>query len=243
MGPYACAMRRVTDRDELLDGDLTDGDALRGNLRDLARVNRRLGGTGLSVRAIEALAGDRRALTILDVGTGGADLPLGLLDHARQRGLTWQVTGVDARPEILAAAVAVDPRLATTPGLALRVGDGRRLAEPADTVDIAHCSLVVHHLDPADAVTLLGELARVARLGVVVNDLVRGRLAWLGAWALTRVATRDRYTRHDAPLSVRRAYTRDELRALAAAAGLVEVAAVGGFAGHRWAVAWRRRDR
>ena len=42
--------------------------------------------------------------------------------------------------------------------------------------------MVVHHLEPADAVALLREMARVARLGVVVNDLVRGRLYWAGAW-------------------------------------------------------------
>ncbi len=235
-------MRRVTDRDELLDGDLTDGEVLRGNLRDLARANRRLGGTALSIRAIEALAGDRHDLTILDVGTGGADIPLDLLEHARRRGLDWGVTGIEARPEILAAAVAVDPRLTTTPRLTLHVGDGRRLAEADDAVDVAHSSLVVHHLDPDEVVAALREMARVARLGVVVNDLVRGRLTFIGAWVLARIVTRDRYTRHDGPLSVQRAYTRGELRALAAAAGLIEVAAMDGFAGHRWSVAFRRRD-
>ena len=43
--------------------------------------------------------------------------------------------------------------------------------------------MVVHHLEPADAVALLREMARVARLGVVVNDLVRGRLFWVGRLA------------------------------------------------------------
>ena len=52
-------MRRVTDRDELLDGPLDDVALVRGNLRDLARVNRRLGGVRLSIAAIAALAGDR----------------------------------------------------------------------------------------------------------------------------------------------------------------------------------------
>ncbi len=80
--------------------------------------------------------------------------------------------------------------------------------------------MLLHHLDPTVAVAVLAEMARVARRGVVVNDLVRGRLAWLGAWLLTRLRTRNRYTRYDAPLSVRRAYTVAELTALLAAAGL-----------------------
>jgi hypothetical protein len=236
-GPYACAMRRIIDREELLDGPLDDAAALRGNLRDLARVNRRLGGARLSVQAIEALAGDRRGLVILDVGTGGADIPLALLDHAARHGLDWRVTGVDSRPEVLAAAVELEPRLTATPGLTLHVGDGRRLAGADGSVDIAHGSLVVHHLDPGGVHALLLEMTRVARVGIVVNDLVRGWPFWVGAWTLTRATTRNRFTRTDAPLSVARAYTRDEVRAMLARAGLREVAAVGGFAGHRWAVA------
>ena len=235
-------MRRVTDRDELLDGPLDDAAVVRGNLRDLARVNRRVGRVRLSIAAIEPLAGDRPDVHVLDVGTGGADLPLALLDHAAATGRRWRVTGVDSRPEILAAAVALEPRLSATPGLDLHVGDGRRLAQADASVDVAHCSLVVHHLDPDGVDALLREMARVARLGIVVNDLVRGRLAWVGAWALTRVATGNRFTRNDAPLSVERAYTRDELRAMAARAGLHEVAAIGGFVGHRWALAAVRRD-
>ena len=63
-------------------------------------------------------------------------------------------------------------------------------------------------------------MGRVARRGIVVNDLLRGRGAWLGAWLLSHLATRNRYTRNDAPLSVRRAYTVGELTSLIAAAGL-----------------------
>ena len=83
----------------------------------------------------------------------------------------------------------------------------------------------------------LGEAARLARHGVVVNDLVRSRLNWLGARLLLALTTRNRYTRHDGPLSVRRAYTKVELRALLAAAGLRPVAEAGAFGGHRVAIA------
>jgi ubiquinone/menaquinone biosynthesis C-methylase UbiE len=230
-------VRRQTEREELLDGPLDDPAALRGNLRDLARVNRHLGGSALSIRAIEALAGDRNALSVLDVGTGAADIPVALLEHAARTGRDWRVTGVDSRPEVLAAAAALDPRLTGPPGLTLHVGDGAGLAFDDGAFDVAHASLVVHHLDPAGVDALLREMARVARLGVVVNDLVRGRWALAGAWTLTRLATRNRYTRNDAPLSVRRAYTRPELRAMLARADLEVVTEVGGFAGHRWAVA------
>jgi ubiquinone/menaquinone biosynthesis C-methylase UbiE len=121
-----------------------------------------------------------------------------------------------------------------TPGLELHVGDGRSLPFPDRSFDIAHASLLLHHLEPTAAVAVLGEMSRVARRGIVVNDLLRGRLAWLGAWLLSHLATRNRYTRYDGPLSVRRAYTVPELTSLIAAAGLrVQASTVSGFFRHR----------
>jgi SAM-dependent methyltransferase len=232
-------MRRATAVDELLDGPLDDTSALTGNLRDLARANRWLGGSRLSARAIEALVGAADPLAIVDVGTGGADIPLSLIERAREAGRDWRFTAIDSRPEVLAAAAVADRRISATPELTLHVGDGRSLGFPDGAFDVAHTSLVIHHLAPDDAVTLLAEMRRVARIGVVVNDLVRGRLTWLGAWALAHGVTSNRFTRHDAPLSVERAYSRPELEELLGAAGLtVDARFVGPF-GHRWAVAAR----
>jgi hypothetical protein len=66
-------------------------------------------------------------------------------------------------------------------------------------------------------------MRRVARQAVVVNDLRRGRLAYLMAIAPVFAFTRGRYTRADGPASARRAYTLHELDSLAAAAGLAVV--------------------
>jgi hypothetical protein len=52
-----------------------------------------------------------------------------------------------------------------------------------------------------------------------VNDLERSLPAWIGAWLLAHGTTRNRLTRHDAPLSVRRAYTKEEILGLCRQAG------------------------
>lgn len=232
-------MDRLSDVDERLDGPLDDQRALIGNLRDLARVNRRLGGVRLSAAAINSLAPGSAPISVLDVGTGGADIPLDLIERGRTTGRLVTVTGIDSRPEILAAAALADRRITATRELTLHVGDGRSLPFADDAFDVVHSSLVVHHLEPAAARTLLAEMGRVARRGVVINDLRRGRLAWLGAWALSHLLTRNQFTRHDAPLSVRRAYTVGELTALLAAAGLRVERRFDGLAGHRVALAAR----
>ncbi len=229
-------MDRLTAATELLDGPLDDPAALVTNLRDLARLNRVSGGTRLSERAIAALG---RATSILDVGTGGADIPMALLAAARRSGRVLAITATDSRPEVLAAAGIARPAIDRIAGLRLEIADGRGLPYPDAAFDIAHASLVLHHLEPPDVVAFLRELRRVARLGIVVNDLARGRLAWLGTWLAVHTLATGHYTRHDGPLSVRRAYDRSELLALLDEAGLVEVATVVGLAGHRVAIAAR----
>jgi ubiquinone/menaquinone biosynthesis C-methylase UbiE len=230
-------VRRAAGTAELLDGHLDDPATLRDNLRDLARANRLTGGARLSVRALSFLVPDLDPLIVLDVGTGAADIPLALLADARERGRRLTVTAVDSRREVIDAARAARPGLDEVDGLTLDVADGRALPYSDGAFDVTHTSLVLHHLEPDEAVAFLRELGRVARRGVVVNDLSRRRHTLLGAWLLSRACTRNRYSRHDAPLSARRAYSRAEAVALLARAGLRPVYEVDILIGHRWAIA------
>ena len=232
-------MDRLADAPELLDGPLDDPAVVAGNLRDLRRINRLLGGVTLSEWGVRRLLdgdGSLAPASILDVGTGGADIPLALLANARRAGRELRIDATDSRAEILDAARAARPGIDRVAGLSLLLVDDDALPHSDGSFDIAHASLVVHHLEPHQAVGFLRELGRVARRGVVVNDVDRGRLAWLGAWLVGHLLTTNRFTRHDAPLSVRRAYTLDEMRDLLRQAGLRPIDARRGPFGHRYAV-------
>ena len=62
----------------------------------------------------------------------------------------------------------------------LRVcADATALPFRDEGVDVITASLVLHHLSPDAAVASLEAMRAAARLGVVVNDLLRTRLAWL----------------------------------------------------------------
>jgi SAM-dependent methyltransferase len=240
-------MQRLADASELLDGPLTDLPALAGNLRDLRRINRLGGGAALSRRALKILLrttddpGDAgassRPVALIDVGTGAADIPVGLLETWRERRPSLTVLAVDSRPEVLEAARIAQPTLPAVEGLTMRVADGRDLPFADDAFDVAHASMVVHHLEPDEAVTLLAEMRRVARRGVIVNDLARGRGRWLLAWLVLHLASGNRLTRHDGPLSVLRSYTPDEMDALLDRAGLRRIHLEHGPLRLRWAIA------
>ncbi|MBW3612904.1 MAG: methyltransferase domain-containing protein [Chloroflexi bacterium] len=207
-------LSRRSDSPELLDTGSVVGRELRTNLADLARLNRLPGGAGASVDAIRRLAGTRRDVTVLDVGSGAGDLPLAFAARG------WRVVGLEGDPAVAAVASAI------TDGVdRVRIVTGDAMALPFDdaSVDVAHSSLLLHHLDPARAVRALTQMARVARLGVVINDLRRGVLPLLAVGVAVAALGRCRTTRHDGLLSVRRSYTPAELDALLSASGLRRV--------------------
>jgi len=216
--------REVT-RLELLDRPGAPSPELAESLADIGRLNR-LGPTRSLLDRVAPFLdrfrqeGHRRPFRVLDIGTGGADIPVALAGWARARGCPVTVVALDAQPEILACVAPSARRLAE---IRLVAGDARHLPIRPHGVDLALCSLTLHHLPESGVVTLLRLMAETARLGFVVSDLRRSRSAYVGAWLATRLISRNRFTRHDGPLSVRRAFTPDELRALSAAAALPDV--------------------
>lgn len=205
---------------ELLDGESLDPGELAANFRDICRVNRLLGGTAIILRHLPRLLDaipTGQPVTILDLATGAADIPLAIAHWARSRGVPVTIIASDASEEILALA-----RDATAghDNITLARHDARAIPLSEDAVDIALCSLSLHHFDQADAVRVLREMDRVARVGFILNDLRRDRLGYAAAWLASRLTTRNRLTRNDAPLSVLRAYTPTELGELLDRAGI-----------------------
>jgi SAM-dependent methyltransferase len=218
---------------ELLDVPGHDPDVLAENLADMGRANRLLGGVWAVTGAIEALVGGtprNGRLAVLDIASGGAAIPRALGAWAARRGLRATIVASDMNPEIVRVAAAQEQVRAEgrkdgsqETGRQVPVflaANGCHLPFSARSFDVVVCSLALHHLDPEPAIVLLNEMRRVARSGVILDDLVRRRMAYWGAWLFSRLASRNHLTRHDGPLSVRRAYTRVELGALCAGVGL-----------------------
>ena len=204
-------MQRIVAR-ELMDDPVESLAELEGNLRDIAFANAVFNGTRPVLRAVRASG----AASVLDVGSGLADIPLALVRDARRRGTEIRVTCLDHSEQMLALA-----RKATRddPWLDFVHGEGEALPYPDDAFDVAMCNLALHHFEPPAAERLLRELRRVSKITPVMCDVYRSRPAYAAARLWTTVATRNRLTRHDGPLSIRRAYTPLEALALARGSG------------------------
>lgn len=214
---------------ELLDGETLDDAALAHNLRDIRFINAFLGWTSYTVRAIERHVRTRelRQFTVLDVASGSADMPLAIGQWAERAGVRARIVASDISPQIVAVAQRQieDSRLSN---VTIERLDALALPYAPGSFDVALCTLALHHFEPESAVALLHNMARVGKQ-VFVFDVVRSRLAYAGAVLLTQALRMNYMTRHDAPASVRRAYSAAELRELAARAGLMDARVWVGF--------------
>lgn len=202
-----------------------DDERLTDALADLRMANRRLGGYGALWRALRPHLDAHGAppLHVLDVGTGTADVPAELVRRADRAGLALRATGLDANPVTLAhAGHYLDDALAPAlrPRVALRLGDALAIDAPDGAYDVVTASLFLHHFEDAEAVALLAEMQRVARLGILVSDLHRHPVAYVAFVAGARLGRRSAMFAHDGAVSIRRGFRRAELEALADRAGL-----------------------
>jgi ubiquinone/menaquinone biosynthesis C-methylase UbiE len=206
----------------LLDLPTHDPAELAANLRDIRTVNRLAGGSAVVLKHLPGLIARLprdRPVDILDLATGSGDIPRAVAAWASRDARPLNLTLTDLSPQILDEARRA---LDGTPGMAFAICDARAATFPDRAFDVVLCSLTLHHFAPDDAVRVLREMDRLSGAGFILNDIRRGAAGYVAAWAASRLATRNRLTRHDMPLSVRRAYTPEELRALLRRAGVIE---------------------
>lgn len=169
--------------------------------RELAVINRRLGG----IRAIERFLPAAQDLLILDVAAGGCDVSEALL-----RRFPCHIVALDLNGRGLHLAKSALPL----------IGDALDLPFQDRSFDIAMASLFFHHLSNEDCVRVLAQMWRIARRRVIINDLHRHAIAYFSIRVLTRLLSRSRMVRHDAPVSVRRSFRPAELMDIARRAGV-----------------------
>lgn len=183
---------------------------------DLALVNRFLGDRRALLKHLFSQLRGMKEFSLLDLATGSADLPVTIVDWARKKGMKPAVTAVDINELTLELA---RKRTANYPEITLQPADALALDFPDRSFDIVLCCKTAHHMTPEETVRLIREMRRVARQGYILLDLRRSWIAYALIVLLTRLTGRNRVTCHDGPLSVLKAYTPQELAALAQKAG------------------------
>jgi len=160
---------------------------------------------------------DVRPLRILDIATGGADIPFALARFSKSSAIPIELEACD----ISDTALRFAERRAKSEDLHIKFFKLDAINEPLpEKYDLVMTSLFTHHLDPPDVIRLLSKMRGAARQAVLIDDLERSSLNLALVTLATRVLARSPIVHHDGPASVRAAYTFDEMLAMARQAGL-----------------------
>ena len=221
-------MKRVA-TSELLDTDAGTPDEVAASLSDLRRINGWFGGVATTEDMVERVARETKQtwLSLLEVAAGSGYVPETTRQNLESRGLRLQVTLLDRVPSHLSN------------GNRAVAGDALTLPFRDASFDLLSCNLFAHHLSPHELVQFVDEALRVCRVAVLINDLVRHPLHMSLVYAGMPLY-RSRLTRHDAPASVRQAYTPKEMQTLLAQSSAARVEIHRHYLFRMGVIAWKR---
>lgn len=207
-------------------------------LREIAFINRYLGdGRALKQTLLQEIERDDvREFSVLDVGCGSGELLRMIAEFARSTGRSAMLTGVDLNPISSATTQSESKEFDEISSVR---GDALRLPFADDSFDYAISSLFFHHLTDDAIVVALQEMTRVSRRGIVVIDLHRDPVAYVGYKIFCFAFRISDLVRHDGSLSIKKGFLADELRQLGVSSGLDECVADNVSPG-RVVMSWRR---
>lgn len=184
------------------------GEELREALRHLRRLNRLFAAAAPTLYGIEKLwigANRPKRLTVLDVGSGSGDVNRRILKWADVRGIDVTITLADITEEACEEARLLfqdEPRIQIVRQDVFEI--------PDRSADIVTGTQFVHHFGEQELRDVVSKMMRIARIGVAVNDIHRHWIAWAAVWIAARLISRNRYIRHDGPLSVAKGFRKDD---------------------------------
>ena len=206
------------DETGLMDSGSASAEELNDAYEFQAASNSFLGGWAVLRERLEVWSrawDKRKPITMLDVGTGPADLPNRILHWGRRRRFNIHLIGIDTDGEVLRLA---RERNEGEDNLVLIHSGLRAFAALGARFDYVLGSRFLHRLPSEELVPALRLCDGLAAKGMFFSDLRRCAAAYAGVSALTCLA--GRVPRNDGPLSVRRAFLPAELEAAADEAGL-----------------------
>ena len=219
---------------EIMDDLGCSGPVIGQTLRELEFINKWLGGNAVTTGALKSLIRRwprQKELRIADLGCGGGDMLRVIHSQTTRMGFRASLIGIDANPEIIAYARTNLKDIPDAEFLSLDIfSDAFRELK----FDVVIGTLFFHHFSSDSLTRFLSELKPRVALGIVINDIHRHYLAYHSIRLLTRVFSKSFMVKHDAPVSVARAFSRAEL---------VEILKQAGFEHYtirwKWAFRWQ----
>lgn len=209
---------------EMMDEDHPDPELLKDDLANIRNLNRffgayRLISSELSILKQKFESEFQRDITILDFCTGSGDIPRHIVNWGRENGVHFKITATDINPVMLEESKVASsqyPEISFAPSNILKPDF------PEESFDFVFCNLALHHFPTEQAVQAVANMWRIARHGIIINDLERSKFLLRFTKPFINFISKNEMTRFDAVLSVKRAFAKEEMLRLAFHARLPE---------------------
>lgn len=202
-----------SDQVELMDDLEMQGGLLRDALDKIALINKRLGGNSVTLNGLKQIikpSSKDKELTIIDLGCGNGDMLREIAKYGRRSNSKFKLIGVDANQFTIDYAKELSLEFKEISYEQLDV-----FSEDFEILeyDIALATLFVHHFKDKEILTLLDKIIRKAKIGVIINDLHRHKLAYY-LFKIVSFFIGNSIVTHDGLLSILRGFKRKELEAI-----------------------------
>jgi 2-polyprenyl-3-methyl-5-hydroxy-6-metoxy-1,4-benzoquinol methylase len=200
---------------ELLDGDDIPFPDIQKNMQELGFINTWLGGHKITISGIEQLTGNKKEITVCEIGCGGGN-NLAAIAKALNGKASLKCIGIDIKQECIDFAKQSPANNYPVDWIALDYSKVSFSQKP----DIIFSSLFCHHFTEEELTAQLQWMKANSRIGFFINDLQRHPLAYYSIKLLTSLFSRSYLVKNDAPLSVARGFTKKEWENIFAAADI-----------------------
>ena len=195
---------------ELMDDFSMKGELLRDTLDKLGKINKWLGGNHVTLDGLRQLLKNQpkdKAYTIVDLGCGHGDILRLIADFGRKKNYSFNLIGIDANQDAIDYAVELSENYdeLTFKRLDVFSQEFQNLE-----YDIVLSTLFLHHLNQDEIHALLKTTVSKAKVGLVINDLHRSRMAY-GLFRLLGLVISNHMIVQDGLTSILRAFKRKEL--------------------------------
>lgn len=199
---------------ELMDDFSMKGEMLRDTLKKLGSINKWLGGNAVTLGGLRHLLKYHtkdKTCTIIDVGCGHGEMLRLIADYGRKHHYSFRLIGLDANPDAIDFAIELsrDYEELTFKHLDVFSEEFKSLQ-----YDIVLSTLFLHHLSQDQIHALLKILTAKAKIGIVINDLHRNRIAYI-LFSVLGLLISNKVIVSDGLTSILRAFKRQELEHMA----------------------------
>lgn len=163
---------------EMMDDFEIGGESLTRSLDQLAVINFLLGGNTVAINGLKKLLkhqSKKEIYKIIDLGCGNGEMLRIIAEYGRKNGIPFHLTGIDANENTVNYAKASSVDYPEIDFKQSNVLDANFDMEPCD---IVLATLFLHHFTEEEIVGLLKKLISKAKIGILVNDLHRHKMAY-----------------------------------------------------------------